>query len=92
MSDNSNGGGWNDTTNETTSQSWFSRIGGALTGILVGLILLPVARVLLFWNEGRAVQTARSLEHVPFERAHSTRSSLLIFDHLNPFKRFRLNG
>jgi len=32
------------------------------------------------------------LEHVPVERAHSTRSSLLIFDHLYPFKRFRLNG
>jgi len=69
MSDNSNGGGWSDTTTETsagsftetTSQSWFSRIGGALTGILVGLVLLPVAGVLLFWNEGRAVQTARSL-------------------------------
>lgn len=50
-----------DSFTETTHQSWFQRIGGALTGILVGLILLPVAGFLLFWNEGRAVQTARSL-------------------------------
>ncbi|MBU8546764.1 MULTISPECIES: TMEM43 family protein [Roseomonadaceae] len=46
---------------ETTRQSWFSRLGGALKGILVGLILVLVAMVLIFWNEGRAVQTARSL-------------------------------
>jgi hypothetical protein len=50
-----------DSFTETTHQSWFQRLGGALTGILVGLILLPVAGFLLFWNEGRAVQTARSL-------------------------------
>ncbi|MBS7792088.1 TMEM43 family protein [Roseococcus sp. SDR] len=51
----------NDSFTETTSQSWFQRLGGAITGILVGLILLPVGGFLLFWNEGRAVQTARSL-------------------------------
>ncbi len=50
-----------DSFTETTSQSWFSRIGGALTGVLVGLVLFIVSLVLLFWNEGRAVQTARSL-------------------------------
>jgi hypothetical protein len=62
--------GWNDpgaagepggSFTETTHQSWFQRLGAALTGILIGLILLPVSGVLLFWNEGRAVQTARSL-------------------------------
>lgn len=50
-----------DSFTETTSQSWFQRLGSAFMGILVGLILLPVAGFLLFWNEGRAVQTARSL-------------------------------
>jgi hypothetical protein len=62
--------GWNDpgpdgdtggSFTETTQQSWFQRLGSALTGILIGLILLPVSGFLLFWNEGRAVQTARSL-------------------------------
>lgn len=67
MSDNSNepGGGWTESSGgsftETSSQSWFSRLGGALKGILVGLVLLPIAGWLIFWNEGRAVQTARSL-------------------------------
>ncbi|XP_071082598.1 transmembrane protein 43-like [Haliotis cracherodii] len=38
------------------------RIGNSLVGIVVGFILIFVASWLLFWNEGRAVQTARSLE------------------------------
>lgn len=46
---------------ETTGQSWFSRIGGSIKGLLFGLILVPGACALLFWNEGRAVQTAQSL-------------------------------
>lgn len=69
MSDNSSDpgdGGWGapssgDSLTETSSQSWFSRLGSALTGILIGLVLLPLAGWGLFWNEGRAVQTARSL-------------------------------
>ena len=50
-----------DSFTETTSQGWLSRLGGALKGILIGLVLVPIAGWLLFWNEGRAVQTARSL-------------------------------
>ncbi len=46
---------------EYSSQSWFSRIGKAFGGIIVGLILIPVALFVLFWNEGRAVDTAESL-------------------------------
>jgi hypothetical protein len=46
---------------ETTRQSWFSRLGGALGAMLFGLALIPIGSILLFWNEGRAVQTARSL-------------------------------
>jgi hypothetical protein len=47
---------------ETSSQSWFSRIGGAFKGLLFGLVLLPVSVFLLFWNESRAVTTANSLK------------------------------
>jgi hypothetical protein len=47
---------------ERTSTSWFSRIGGALTGALIGLALLIGAVVLLFWNEGRSVATYQSLQ------------------------------
>lgn len=46
---------------ETTHQSWLSRLGSALTGVLFGIILIPLACWLLFWNEGRAVHTARAL-------------------------------
>lgn len=53
--------GVDDVLTETTSQSWFSRLGGALTGLLIGLVLVPGSSALLFWNEGRAVQTAQSL-------------------------------
>jgi hypothetical protein len=50
-----------DVYTETTYTSWFGRIKDALGGILFGLLLLIGAVVLLFWNEGRAVTTARSL-------------------------------
>jgi hypothetical protein len=45
----------------TTHTSWFSRIGRSISGIAIGLILIVGMVVGLFWNEGRAVQTARSL-------------------------------
>ena len=47
---------------EVTSQSWFSRIGGAIKGVIVGIILGIVGLALLFTNEGRAVKTARGLK------------------------------
>lgn len=46
---------------ETTSVSWFERIKRSVGGVVVGLILVVGMVVLLFWNEGRAVTTARSL-------------------------------
>jgi hypothetical protein len=46
----------------TTSKSWFSRIIESIKSVLVGLILFVAAFPILFWNEGRAVKTARSLE------------------------------
>lgn len=41
---------------------FLQRIGSSLAGVLVGLALLVLASGLLFWNEGRAVQTAKSLD------------------------------
>ncbi|HKV08704.1 MAG TPA: TMEM43 family protein [Thermoanaerobaculia bacterium] len=46
----------------TTSKSWFSRIAESIKSVLIGLILFILSFPLLFWNEGRAVKTARSLE------------------------------
>ena len=61
MSDADNSGGISDSFTETTSTSWFSRIGQSIAGVLFGIVLVLGSAVLLFWNEGRAVQTARSL-------------------------------
>jgi hypothetical protein len=61
MSDADNSGGFADSFTETTSTGWFSRIGQSIAGVLFGIVLILGSGVLLFWNEGRAVQTARSL-------------------------------
>ena len=46
---------------ETTSVSWFGRLRRSIGGVVIGLLLIIGMVVLLFWNEGRAVTTARSL-------------------------------
>jgi hypothetical protein len=46
----------------TTSKSWFSRLAESIKSVLVGLVLFVASFPILFWNEGRAVKTARSLE------------------------------
>ncbi len=51
-----------DQVTEVTSQSWFSRIGGAFKGVLFGLVMLLASFVLLFWNEGRAVKRHKALQ------------------------------
>lgn len=51
----------NDSYREITTTSWLGRLKQALTGILVGLILVAASLVLLFWNEGRAIETHRAL-------------------------------
>ena len=70
---------------EVTSQSVFGRIGRSFVGMLVGLALLVGAVVLLFWNEGRAVATAKSLQEgaatvidVPSDNIDSAREGKLI--------------
>lgn len=52
----------NDSFTEVTHQSWFSRIGSAIAGVLFGFILFLIAFPLLFWNEGRAVQRYKTLK------------------------------
>lgn len=50
-----------DRVSVTTSQSWFSRLAESIKSVVFGLVLFVVGFPLLFWNEGRAVKTARSL-------------------------------
>jgi hypothetical protein len=50
-----------DTFTQVTSTSWIARLGKSILGVLIGIVLIIAAIVVLFWNEGRAVTTARSL-------------------------------
>ena len=51
-----------DSVTEATSQSWFSRIVDSIRSVLVGGAFFALSFPVLFWNEGRAVRTAKSLE------------------------------
>lgn len=57
----SSGATGGDTFTETSSTSWFERIGNSLKALLIAPIVILIGIVLLGWNEGRAVGTARSL-------------------------------
>lgn len=46
---------------ETSREGYFSRIGSAIGGVVFGGILFLVSFVVLFWNEGNAVKTAKAL-------------------------------
>ena len=51
-----------DTYTTTTSESWFSRIKSSFRGLVIGLIMLVISLPVLFFNEGRAVTTSKSLK------------------------------
>ncbi len=46
---------------EVTSTSWFSRIGSAIKGVFIGMGLVLVSIVLLWWNEGRSVSRYKEI-------------------------------
>ena len=46
----------------SSSESWLGRIGGAIKGVLVGMVLVLISVGLLFWGEGRAVKRAQALD------------------------------
>ena len=48
-------------TTVTTHQSWGSRLGNSIKGILAGLVVFILSFPVLFWNEGRTVHRARAL-------------------------------
>lgn len=50
-----------DTFTEVSSEGFFSRLSGAIGGVLVGILFTLASFPLLWWNEGRAVTTAQSL-------------------------------
>jgi hypothetical protein len=46
----------------TSSTGWFGRIGNSIKGVLFGLLLIVISVPVLFFNEGRAVKTRKTLE------------------------------
>jgi hypothetical protein len=46
---------------EKTEKSWFSRLGGAFTGMAAGLALFVAGSWLLYYNEGRSVATGDAI-------------------------------
>jgi hypothetical protein len=70
---------------EVASQSWGHRLIESIKGVLVGLVLFLASFPLLWWNEGRAVQTARSLDEgaasvlsVPSDRVEPANEGKLV--------------
>ena len=47
---------------EVTTQGYFSRLGGSLIGVLIGILMVPGSIFLLYWNEGRAVDAIVALD------------------------------
>ena len=47
---------------ETTTESWGSRLGGSIKGVLVGGALFIAGFPVLFWNEGNSVKTAKAID------------------------------
>ena len=47
---------------ETTTESWGSRLGSSIKGVLIGLALFIAGFPVLFWNEGDSVKTAKAID------------------------------
>ena len=47
---------------ETTTQSWGSRLGDSIKGVIAGVVLFLLGFPVLFWNEGNSVKTAKALD------------------------------
>jgi len=48
---------------ETTTTGYGKRVTSSLKGILTGFLMIIIGTVLLWWNEGRAVKTAKSIKN-----------------------------
>src|SRR5438046_8252577 len=51
-----------DRVTEVTTTSWPQRVLGSLVGALIGILLVIGSVILLWWNEGRAVEAIRALD------------------------------
>ena len=47
---------------ETTTESWGSRLGSSIKGVVIGFALFIAGFPVLFWNEGDSVKTAKAID------------------------------
>ena len=52
----------NDSVTEVTTTGWLQRIVQSFVGAVIGVLLVIGSIVLLWWNEGRAVEAIRALD------------------------------
>src|SRR6478672_6109405 len=52
----------NDSVTEVTTTGWLQRIVQSFVGAIIGIVLVIGSIVLLWWNEGRAVEAIRALD------------------------------
>ena len=52
----------NDSVTDVTTTGWLQRLLGSFVGTLIGILLVVGSIVLLWWNEGRAVEAIRALD------------------------------
>jgi hypothetical protein len=74
-----------DSYTEVTRKSWGGRLGNAFSGILFGILLFVGSFIQLFWNEGRAVKTFKSLQEgektvisVPSDKVNESNNGKLV--------------
>jgi len=58
MSDDFSG----DSVTDVTAAGWLQRVGQSVIGALFGILLVIASIILLWWNEGRAVEAIRALD------------------------------
>ena len=70
---------------EVTSTSWFSRLGSAIKGVFIGMGLVIVSVILLWWNEGRSVRRYKEISfarentvETPYESIDSSKEGQLV--------------
>ncbi len=74
-----------DSFSVVSGESWISRIIGSVKSVLFGLFVFVFAFPVLYWNEGRAVRTAKSLTEglgavvsVPVESVDASKEGKLV--------------
>jgi hypothetical protein len=51
-----------DSVTEVTTTGWLQRVLGSFVGALIGILMVVGSVILLWWNEGRAVEAIRALD------------------------------